>query len=236
MFISVDAQTRHRKDSPQSLFSKQLFLKVNKNKAAPVTLKTRNVSVSEITAELSKHYNFPFALSGSIANYKPAINVASGTLENIFQKLAPFVVIEKEMSGGAKSPVITGVYMYAYNENIPSMKDGRSVSFIQSFIFEGSTETATVHENIPQSPVVKYENERLSVRSQKESLILIVGKIAEKLGTPLTVLSKSDSVLTVNFSSLKPEEAFRYFPPNVILKYQIFLDKNQTVFNQVIVQ
>lgn len=225
------------KTSTATNSDKVLIVKVNPKKSRPITIISRNSTVLEITNELTRRLKTSFALSRGVKNYQPVINLSASTLENVLGKLAPFVIIENELAGQSLKPVIKGIYLFAHNEAVPAMADGTELSNKQSFIFEGNTETDFDQYAAPDSPLkIKYKDGKLSVLARQQLLIVTAGKIAEQLGTPLSVINNPKKVVNVEFSNLSLEKAFRQLPPNLILKYRSSIDGSAPLLTELILK
>lgn len=214
---------------------KLLEIKVGDGNLSSIAIKSRNVSVEEITSELSRHIKIPFALSRTVSNYKPGLDLAPQPLEGILKNLAPFVIVEKRLIGGMSDPKIEGIYLYAYNEDIPVMKDGSQLSNLQTYVYEGNTESRS-GESIESgdSLIVKYKDEKLSLTSKDRYSLSVAAKIAEEIGVPLSVRENSTEKVNIQFEKLNVGQAFRLLPANISLKYWNKLDGSAPIFTEMI--
>ena len=156
-------------------------------------------------------------------------------LEDFLKNLAPFVIVEKRLIGGQNAPKIEGIYLYAYNEDIPLMKDGSALSNLQSYVYEGNTENLS-KESIESgnSLLVKYKAEKLSVISKDQISMIVAAKIAEELGVPLSVRENSTEKVNIQFEKLTIEQAFRSLPANISLKYWNKLDGSAPILTELV--
>lgn len=239
-FVNIDAQNAQAQDSAKAKQSKKqeidtvslLTLKVDKKKSFPITLNARNVSVAEITKELARHYKISFALSKTVSNYKPALDLPHSTIEDVLKRLAPLVILEKEIAGRSIKPTIRGAYLYAHNEVIPTM-DGKSLANNQVLVFEGNTETG-INEDSKSPIFFKYEKGKLSARAKNQPVILIAGRIADELGIPLTLVSESNETININIKNLSPQQSFIHLPRSLKLIYRLHLSSMETEYVEIV--
>lgn len=214
---------------------KLLEIKVGDGNLSSIAVKSRNASVEEITSELSKQIKIPFALSRTVTNYKPGLDLPPQPLERVLKNLAPFVIVEKRLIGGMIDPKIEAIYLYAHNEDIPVMKDGSALSNVQTYVYEGDTESRSM-ESIESgdSLIVKYKDEKLSVISKDRYSLVVAAKIAEEIGVPLSVRENVTEKVNIRFEKLSIGQAIPLLPANISLKYWNKLDGSAPVFTEVI--
>jgi len=76
---------------------------------------------------------------------------------------------------------------------------------------------------------VSYNNHRLTVRGKKQSLSVVLERIATVMGVNLVMKEETDATVDIDFKEATLEEAIAYFPPSVHLHVRKDIQRIYTV-------
>ena len=175
-----------------------------------ITVRAKEVPLTEIAADLSRRIKAPVLLSRVMEKQKITVDFKDMPLESALQLLAPNPYVHYELQGGAP-PICREIFLNAYNEPIPVPKlNNRNVSFV----ITGDTESADSKDDPLR---VSYVNQRLSVNVKKQSLTAVLDRIAAALGVNFSMKQDSNDTVDLDFKETPLEDAISYFPPSVHL-------------------
>ena len=186
-------------------------VRVKRNGAYFVSVRAKEVPLTEIAAELSRRLKAPVVLSRVMEKQKVTLEFQDLPLESALQMLAPLPFVHYELQGGSSDPVCREVFLNAYNEPVPIPKlENKNVSFVM----QGDTETIDPKDDPLR---VDYKNGRLTVKVKKQSLAAVLDRLASVLGVNLTMKQDTNDTVDLDFKEASLEDAIGYFPPSVHL-------------------
>lgn len=199
-------------------------LRVSKATPRTYTLKATDAKVSDIAKELSRRIEAPVNLSPLMSRQRINLDLGGVNLEAILRMLAPHPYVDYVAWGHDQQPKVLAVYLYAMNENPPALNQTVKSS-MEAMLIEGDTEEGTEEyekrrKEMGEPLKVSYANNRLSVRSQKQPLSIVLAKIANELGVPFELSSDTTEVVDVEFNGYTIEQAMRTLSPSVRLFYR----------------
>src|SRR3982751_4585349 len=95
-------------------------LDISKEAPANIRIESKEAPVSEIVAALSNQLRIGIEISRVIKDHKVSHVLPPATLEALLLQLAPFVMMEYEISSASAVPVPKAAYLYAWNEHVPA--------------------------------------------------------------------------------------------------------------------
>jgi len=120
--------------------SATMRVRVKQNGAYFVTVRAKDVPLTQIAAELSSRLKAPVVLSRVMSKQKVTLDFQDLPLETALRLMAPLPYIHYELRG-SEPPVCREVFLNAYNEPTPVAKlDNKSVSFVMM----GDTESTVI--------------------------------------------------------------------------------------------
>lgn len=184
-------------------------VRVKQNGAYFVTVRAKEVPLTEIAADLSRRIKAPVMLSRVMEKQKVTVNFEDLPLEAALQQLAPNPYVHYELQGGAP-PVCREIFLNAFNEPIPTAKLGKgNISFVITGDTEGADKDDPLH--------VSYKDQRLSVNVKKQSLTAVLDRIASLMGVNFSMKQDTTDTVDLDFKEMPLEDAISYFPPSVHL-------------------
>lgn len=185
-------------------------VRVKQNGAYFVTVRAKDVPLTQVATELSSRLKAPVVLSRVMSKQKVTLDFQDLPLETALRLMAPLPYIHYELRG-SEPPVCREVFLNAYNEPTPVAKlDNKSVSFVMM----GDTESGDSKDDPLR---VSYRNERLSVTVKKQSLTAVLDRLATVLGVNFTMKEDSPETIDLDFKETSLEDAMSYFPASVHL-------------------
>jgi hypothetical protein len=197
------------------------------SKAAPYTftVKTSETPLGEVTAEIAKLVKVPITLSPLMQKQRVTLDFGGLNLDATLRMLAPQPVVDYELGGDDPQPKPLAIYLQALNEHPPAPgPEMRGTS--QAILIEGDTEEGTDGEaqkkkQEEEDPLkVSYTNNQLSVRARKQSLLVVLFKVASEVGVPFDMRYESQQVIDVEFNNYPLDQAVRSLSPEVRLYYR----------------
>lgn len=195
-------------------------------------LAARNAKVADIAAELSRQLGVPVQLSPLMQLHRVTVEFSELDLEAALRFLAPVPLIDY-VAGGADDasgqPRPLAVYLYAVNEPTPSLS-ATVKSSSEAFLIEGHTEEGTeeFEKKKKDEPLeVSFENNRLSVRAEKQPLTIVLFKVANALGVPFEMTQDTAEVVDLNFQQYPVDQAMRSLSPSVLFFYRADLSNSE---------
>lgn len=185
-------------------------VRVKQNGGYFITVRAKEVPLTEIAADLSRRMKAPVVLSRVMEKQKVTVDFKDTPLESALQLLAPNPYVHYELQGGAP-PICREIFLNAYNEPIPVPKlNNRNVSFV----ITGDTESGDSKDDPLR---VSYVNQRLSVNVKKQSLTAVLDRIASAMGINFSMKQDTNDLVDLDFKETPLEDAISYFPPSVHL-------------------
>lgn len=196
-------------------------VKVTKKTPISISLSSKNGSLSEIAAEISKRLKVPVILTPLMQKQRITQEFEAMPLEGALRLLAPQVYVDYELSGDASGqPKPVGIYLQGMNEQPPaeaSVVKGDS----EAILIEGNTEDGLEATNVrddDKSPLrVTVEKNQLSVKARKQPLTAVLYEIASKVDIPFEMKYESTELVDVDFNNFTMEQAVRTLSPNIRL-------------------
>jgi hypothetical protein len=196
-------------------------VKISRKSPTTISLSSKNGSLSEIAAEISKRLKVPVILTALMQKQRITQEFENLPLEESLRLLAPQVYVDYELSGDAsKLPKPVGIFLQGMNEQPPaeaSVVKGDS----EAILIEGNTEDGLDATNVKdddQTPLrVKVEKNQLSVKARKQPLTAVLYEIASKVDIPFEMKYESTELVDVEFNNFTMEQAVRTLSPNIRL-------------------
>lgn len=190
-----------------------LLVRIDSEAPYFITLRAKDLPLTEVAAELSRQLKVPVILSKVMQRQRVSTDFEAVPLETALRMLAPFPYVHYELRGGG-APKCLGVYLNAYNEPPPQPK---VASKSMAFIIQGNTEsTGAADTNAPDNPLrILYDKNRLTVIARKQPLSTVLDRLATELGISLVMPQVSDEIVDLDFKELPLDEAIRRFPSSV---------------------
>ena len=188
-----------------------------------ISLKAEKIRLVEIAAELSKRLKTPVFVGPTLQKEVVSIEYSDLTLEPAMQLMAPAVYIDYEIdTGSGLPPKPLGIYFWGTTgePSATAVVPGAN----QSLLVEGDTEDGVEPETeegkkrLEEQPLrIEFQNNILSVKAKKQSLVLVLLKIGEELGIPVDIQYEPTDVVDTEITKLPVEDAVRRLSPNIRL-------------------
>jgi hypothetical protein len=199
-------------------------VKISKSAPYTFTVKAAESPLGEVTAEIAKLVKVPITLSPVMQKQRVTLDFGGLNLDATLRMLAPQPVVDYELGGEDPQPKPLAIYLQALNERPPAPgPEMRGTS--QAILIEGDTEEGTDGEaqqkKQEEDPLkVSYTNNQLSVRARKQSLLIVLSKVASEVGVPFDMRYESQQVIDVEFNNYPLDQAVRSLSPEVRLYYR----------------
>jgi hypothetical protein len=195
-------------------------LKVTKKTPLSISLSSKNGSLTEIAAEISKRLKVPVILTGLMQKQRITQEFEGLPLEGALRLLAPQVYVDYEIGDASGQPKPVGIYLQGMNEQPPAeaaVVKGDS----EAILIEGNTEDGMDATNVKddeRTPLrVTVEKNQLSVKARKQPLTAVLYEIASKVDIPFEMKYESNELVDVEFNNFTMEQAVRMLSPNIRL-------------------
>jgi hypothetical protein len=227
---AVEHQTPRATAAAGQAKEKPWSVKMTRSAPQTFTIKAKDVSISEITGELSSLLKVPISLSPVMSKQRVTLDFGGLNLEATLRLLAPQPYVDY-VAGGDAQPKPLAIYLQAANEHAPSTTasvHGNS----EAILIEGDTEEGTDNEaqkkKEEEDPLrVTFANNQLSVRARKQPLSVVLFKIATEVGVPFEMRYESSELVDVEFNNYPLDQAFRSLSPGVRFYYRVDLQTFQ---------
>lgn len=199
-------------------------VKISKSAPYTFTVKAAESPLGEVTAEIAKLVKVPITLSPVMQKQRVTLDFGGLNLDATLRMLAPQPVVDYELGGEDPQPKPLAIYLQALNERPPAPgPEMRGTS--QAILIEGDTEEGTdgaaQQKKQEEDPLkVSYTNNQLSVRARKQSLLIVLSKVASEVGVPFDMRYESQQVIDVEFNNYPLDQAVRSLSPEVRLYYR----------------
>jgi len=216
----ADSKVEQAKEKEKPGFS----LSVKTTPILNLSLKAEKVKLVDIAAELNKRLKTPVIVGSSLQSEVVSIEFSGLTLEPAMQLMAPAVYIDYEIETSGNTPSKPlGIYFWDANAGEPSITASIQSS-TQSMLIEGDTEdgvepqTDAEKKKLEEQPLrVQFQENKLSVKAKKQSLVLVLLKIGEELGVPVDIQFETKDIVDIEINKLSVEDAIRKLSPNIRL-------------------
>lgn len=218
--------------SPAKPAAKSWSVRISKGAPYTFTVKAKESSLPEITAELSRLTKVPVTLSPLMAKQKVSLDFAGLNLEATLRMLAPQGYVDYVAGGeGGEEPKPLALYLQGANERPPSTTAAVHGT-TEAILIEGDTEEGTDSEaqkkREEEDPLrVTWVNNQLSVRARKQPLSVVLFKIASEVGVPFEMRYETAELVDVDFQNYPLDQAFRSLSPGVRFYYRVDLQTFQ---------
>lgn len=190
-----------------------------------VSLRAVDAPMTEIAAELGRQLSVPVVLSPLMQKQRVTLEFDKYPLEATLNMLAPQAYIDYVVGGQSPAqPKCTGIHLLAYNEAPPPLHAGGKGSAV-ALIVSGDTEEiadeagAKAQKGEPPL-VVSYDKKQLTVRAQKQPLLVVLYEIAIRVGVPLVIEDYSREVVDTSFYNYPLDQAIRSLSPAARLHFR----------------
>lgn len=233
------AQTEPQKAAkPAAPVKKKYRLRISKLGAIGISLKADKAKLSDIAAELSKRLGAKVMLGPGMAKEAVTVEFSDLMLEPALRLVAPRVYIDYEIKADSQ-PAPLGIYLLDYNDPDPD-KNAVVQASSQAFMMQGNTEdTGEDTESDPDSPLrIEFDDDgnKLTIKSKKQPIALVVLQIGELIGVPVGLNHESDEVVDLDLKDEPLEDAIPRVSPNLRLYVRADLNKaHRTPFRLTLV-
>jgi hypothetical protein len=234
----AQAQTEPHSAAKQAPSKKKYRLRTSKLGAIGISLKADKAKLSDIAAELSKRLGAQVILGPGMAKQAVTVEFSDLMLEPALRLLAPRVYIDYEIRADALATPL-GIYLLDYNDPEPATSTVVQAT-TQALMISGNTEdTGEATEVDPDSPlqvVFDDDGNKLTIKSKKQPLALVVLQIGELIGVPVGLNYESDEVVDLDLKDEPIEDAIPRVSPNLRLYVRADLNKaHRTPFRLTLV-
>jgi hypothetical protein len=175
-----------------------------KDGATTVTLNAAGASVGEIAADLSKRARVPIVVGPSLASAPTFAVFSEMPLVRAAGFLAPRTEVDLEFHQGA-DPVPQGIYLLGSSDPEPPA-DHLVKGVAMGIVIEGNTEDPPT-SSAPDPLSVTGDQARLSIRSRKQPLALVVRAVSEVIGAPVEIKGEAAELIDAEEIDRPAEEA-----------------------------
>jgi hypothetical protein len=196
-------------------------LAVKSGQLIGVSLKAKEAKLAEIAADLASRLKVKVVLSPSLTQQTVSVNFSQLALEPALQLLAPQVFVDYQIDGPKQTPV--GIFLYGYDDSQPAVNAVVTGSS-EALLIEGDTEdgveptTEEGRKRIEDDPLkIRYVNNRLSLKTNKQPLSLVLLKLGSELGIPVELREDNGDLITTELAGLSLEEVVQRLSPHIRL-------------------
>lgn len=224
--VGLKAQQQEERSTPNASAGKRVpssrswRVRVVLSPLVTITLRAKNAPLAAIMADIQKKLRVPIILSPLMNKQYVTLKFDDLPLETALRLLAPEPYIDYVVGGNTElQPKYIAIYLNAMNEPPPPANAGVSVNR-DTFVVEGNTEDLTDQsaDDSEKPPLhVSFKENKLSVRARKQSLLMVLSEIADKVGIPFDSSYLTGQVVDVEFSDYALEDAVRHLASNVRL-------------------
>ncbi len=214
--------TAQQPPATRSIAAGKFRVRVKRNGAYFLSVRAKEVPLTQIVAELSRRLKAPVVLSRVMEKQKVTLEFEDLPLETALLMMAPLPYVHYELQGGS-APVCREIFLNAYNEPVPAAKlENKNISFVM----QGDTESMDPKDD----PLhVGYSDGRLTVRVKRQSLSAVLDRIAMVLSVNLIMKQDTNDTVDLDFKEASLEDAISYFPPTVQLHVRKDIQRTTTV-------
>lgn len=216
--ISAVAQKPPNKNVPERTWRVQ----IKQEGVYFLTLRANETPLTELATELSRQLKAPITLSRVMEKQKVTLDFEDVPLETALQLMAPAPYIHYELQGHSTA-VCREIFLNAYNEPPPHPKFRKPLSFVM----EGDTEATGNGLDDPLR--VLYSGGQLSVFAKRQSLTIVLDRIAGMIGVNFSMGQDTDETIDLNFKEVSLENVMSYFPASARLHVQKDIQRRSLV-------
>jgi hypothetical protein len=232
------AQTEPQNAAKAAAKKKKYRLRISKLGAIGISLKADKAKLSDIAAELSKRLGAKVILGPGMAKEAITVEFYDLMLEPALRLLAPRVFIDYEIKADSQ-PTPLGIYLLDYNDPEPAISAVVQASS-QALMMEGNTEdtgeATEIDRNSPLQIEFDDDGDKLTIKSKKQPLALVVLQLGDLLGVPVGLNYETDEVIDLDLKDEPLEDAIPRVSPNLRLYVRADLNKaHRTPFRLTLV-
>jgi hypothetical protein len=212
-FVAANGQTPKTTAAPP--VKKAYTLRITREGIVGVSLKADKARMSEIAADLSKRIGAKVILGPEMQKEALTVDFTDLTFEQAMRLLAPHVYLDYEIRAGIE-PKLLGVLLFATNDPAPATNavvEGSS----QAMLIEGNTEDNGQPSDDDPLQVDLDDSDRLTIKSKKQPLVVVVLTIADVLGVPAEIKSDSTEIVDTEIKDIVFPDAITRLSPNIRL-------------------
>jgi hypothetical protein len=181
--------------------------------------------MTEIAAEIGRQLDVPVVLSPLMRKQRVTLEFTKYPLEAALNMLAPQAYIDYVVGGNSPAqPRCVGIYVQAYNEAPPPLQAGGKGSSVALLVVGDTDElgddTTTRAQKEEPPLVVSYDKKQLTLRAQKQPLLVVLYEIAIRVGVPLVVEDYSRELVDASFYNSPLDQAIRSLSPAARLYFR----------------
>jgi hypothetical protein len=199
-------------------------VKVSKSEPHTFTVKAADARLVEVAAEIAKAVHVPITLSPLLRKQRVTLDFGGLNLDATLRMLAPSPVVDYELGGDDPQPKALAIYLQGFNEQPPApgveVRGAAQVILIEGDTEEGTDEAAERKRKEEEALKVSYANSQLSLRARKQSLSVVLFRIASEVGVPFDLRYESTQIIDVEFDNYPLDQAVRSLSPEVRLYYR----------------
>jgi hypothetical protein len=199
-------------------------VKVSKSEPYTFTVKATDAKLGEIAAEIAKAVHVPITLSPLLQKQRVTLDFGGLNLDATLRMLAPSPVVDYELGGDDPQPKALAIYLQAVNEQPPApgveVRGAAQVILIEGDTEEGTDEAAERKRKEEEALKVTYANSQLSLRARRQSLSVVLFRIASEVGVPFDLRYESTQIIDAEFDNYPLDQAVRSLSPEVRLYYR----------------
>lgn len=196
-------------------------LRISKSAPFVVSLKAQETPLPEIASDLAVRLKIHVLVGPSLRTRKVTTEFKQLMFEAALQHLAPQVYIDYEVSSTMAQPRPVGIYLNGYDDPAPAI-NAVVPNNSYGLLIEGNTldgvETSAAKEAVKEDeqPLrVRYEKNVLTVKAKKQSLLVVLSKIATELGIPFESKGDSAEIVDLDINQVPVEQALQQLSPLV---------------------
>lgn len=219
-FRQAECKPQAQAPSPQGAakqpVKKSYTLRITKEGITGVSLKADRAKLSEIAPDLAKRLGAKVILGAAMQKEAITVEFYDLTLEPALRLLAPRVYMDYEVRAGAP-PTILGIYLLSNADPDPAT-NAVVVGTSQAMMIEGNTEDTGEPATEDDPLLVELDdNNLITIKSEKQSLLAVVMTVADVLGVPAEIKYESDEIVDTRIKDTPFEDAITRLSPNIRL-------------------
>ncbi len=191
-----------------------------------ITLKADGASVSDVAADLSRQLGVPIVVSRSIAAQPLSISFLQFALEPALSTLAPRAYVDYEVRAG-RDPVPEEIHLLGADEPQPPPRGPA-----QGILITGHTDEVVDPANDPLR--LSYENDRLTILSDRQPLAVVVAAVGEMLNVPYEIEYAATETVDVTLTAMLPESALLRLSPNIRVHVRADLYRGSRAIQRIV--
>jgi len=230
IFLTVDArpQGQVQPRTANQATKKKHRLRVTKGYITTISLKADKAKMPDIAADLGKRLGAQVILGPSLRKKKITVEFYDLPLEPALQLLAPKAYVDYEVRAHGQ-PTVMGIFLMDQDDPDP-VRNAVVQGSSEAMLIEGNTEdtgesSETNSEDYPLQ--VDAEDNRLTIKSKKQLLVVVLMTIAEALGVPSEIKDDTRETVDAEIQDTPFEDAILRLSPNIRLFVRADLNRSQ---------